>query len=120
MAYQATTDDAMPTSATNTKLVDDSVDSDGRSDAFSFIDHISRFSGLAVAQLYLLCAAVTVYEVVARYVFDSPTSWAFEIVMVMCAAAWTISAGYVTLKKRHIGITVFYIMAQTGRAGGSM
>ncbi len=89
---------------------DDRIDSDGRRDAFSFIDHISRFSGLAVAQLYLLCAAVTVYEVVARYVFDSPTSWAFEIVMVMCAAAWTISAGYVTLKKRHIGITVFYIM----------
>lgn len=86
------------------------TDNDGRRDAFSFIDHISRFSGLAVAQLYFLCAAVTVYEVVARYVFNAPTSWAFELAMVLCAAAWTISAGYVTLKKRHIGITVFYIM----------
>ena len=110
MAYQSTTDDAIPASATTAATVDDRIDSDGRPDAFSFIDHISRFSGLAVAQLYFLCAAVTVYEVIARYVFDSPTSWAFEIVMVMCAAAWTISAGYVTLKKRHIGITVFYIM----------
>ena len=86
------------------------TDQDGRADAFSFVDHLSRFSGLAVAQLYLLCAAVTVYEVIARYVFDSPTSWAFEVAMVLCAAAWTISAGYVTLKRRHIGITVFYIM----------
>ncbi|MEM9147353.1 MAG: TRAP transporter large permease subunit [Pseudomonadota bacterium] len=80
-------------------------------DAFSIVDHISRFSGLAVAQLYLICAAVTVYEVIARYVFNAPTSWAFEVVMVVCAVAWMISAGYVTLKKRHIGITVFYIMA---------
>ena len=86
-------------------------DEAGASDAFSFVDHISRFSGLAVAQLYLICAAVTVYEIIARYVFNAPTSWAFEIVMVVCAIAWMISAGYVTLKKRHIGITVFYLMA---------
>ncbi|MEO0620738.1 MAG: TRAP transporter large permease subunit [Pseudomonadota bacterium] len=86
-------------------------DSASAKDSFSFVDHISRFSGLAVAQLYLICAAVTVYEVIARYVFNAPTSWAFEVVMVVCAVAWMISAGYVTLKKRHIGITVFYIMA---------
>jgi len=30
--------------------------------------------------------------------------------MVLCATAWTLSAGYVTLKKRHIGITIFYLM----------
>ena len=87
-----------------------SEDNAGRKDAFSIIDTVSRFSGLAVAQLYILCAAVTVYEIVARYLFNAPTSWAFEIVMVMCATAWTLSAGYVTLKKRHIGITVFYLM----------
>ena len=48
------------------------TDQDGRADAFSFVDHLSRFSGLAVAQLYLLCAAVTVYEVIARYVYCVP------------------------------------------------
>ena len=87
------------------------VDADGRDDGFAFVDHISRFSGLAVAQFYLLCAGVTVYEVIARYVFNAPTQWAFEVAMVLCAIAWMISAGYVTLKHRHIGITVFYIMA---------
>ncbi|MEO0821045.1 MAG: TRAP transporter large permease subunit [Pseudomonadota bacterium] len=83
----------------------------GAKDSFAIVDHISRFSGLAVAQLYILCAAVTVYEVIARYVFNAPTDWAFEVAMVLCAIAWMISAGYVTLKKRHIGITVFYLMA---------
>ncbi|MEO0959121.1 MAG: TRAP transporter large permease subunit, partial [Pseudomonadota bacterium] len=83
-------------------------------DGFGWVDHISRFSGLAVAQLYLVCAAVTVYEVISRYVFNAPTDWAFEVAMVVCAVAWMVSAGYVTLKKRHIGITVFYIMAGEG------
>lgn len=75
------------------------------------IDHGSHFSGLAVSQLYLLCAAVTLYEVVMRYLFNAPTQWAFEVVMVLCASAWMISAGFVTLKQRHIGVTVFYLMA---------
>ncbi|MBO6562706.1 MAG: TRAP transporter large permease subunit [Nisaea sp.] len=75
------------------------------------MDGFSRFSGLAVAQFYLLCAAVTIWEVISRYVFHAPTQWAFEVVMVLCASAWMISSGYVTFHKRHIGITVFYLMA---------
>ena len=75
------------------------------------VDHVSRFLGLAVGNLYIICAAVTLYEVVARYVFNAPTQWAFEVVMVLCASAWMLSAGFVTLQKRHIGITVFYLMA---------
>jgi TRAP-type mannitol/chloroaromatic compound transport system permease small subunit len=75
------------------------------------IDHVSQFLGLASAQLYLLCAVITTYEVVMRYVFNSPTQWAFEMVMVLCASAWMLSVGYVTRHQRHIGITVLYIMA---------
>lgn len=75
------------------------------------VDHFSRFLGLSVGNLYLIAAFCTMWEVVARYVFHSPTQWAFEVVMVLCATAWMLSAGFVTLKKRHIGITVFYLMA---------
>ncbi|MBO6520210.1 MAG: TRAP transporter large permease subunit [Rhodospirillales bacterium] len=75
------------------------------------VDHVSRFVGLAVGNLYLLAAFCTLWEVVARYVFHSPTQWVFEVVMVLCASAWMLSAGFVTLQKRHIGITVLYLMA---------
>jgi TRAP-type mannitol/chloroaromatic compound transport system permease small subunit len=75
------------------------------------IDHVSQFLGLAAGQLYLLCAVITTYEVVMRYVFHSPTQWAFEMVMVLCASAWMLSVGYVTRHERHIGITVLYVMA---------
>jgi tripartite ATP-independent transporter DctM subunit len=78
------------------------------------VDRFSRFLGLSVAQFYILCAFVTLWEVVARYAFDAPTSWAFEVVMVLCATAWMLSVGYVTSHKRHIGITVFYLMAGSG------
>jgi TRAP-type C4-dicarboxylate transport system permease small subunit len=75
------------------------------------IDHVSEFLGLAAAQLYLLCALITTYEVVMRYVFRAPTQWAFEVVMVLCASAWLLSVGYVTRHRRHIGITVLYVLA---------
>jgi len=72
---------------------------------------VSEFLGLAAAQLYLLCALITTYEVVMRYVFHAPTQWAFEVVMVLCATAWLLSVGYVTRHRRHIGITVLYVLA---------
>ncbi len=75
------------------------------------VDAFSRFTGLAVGQFYVICAAITLYEVISRYAFDAPTQWAFEMVMVLCAGAWMLSSGYVTSRRRHIGITVFYLMA---------
>lgn len=75
------------------------------------IDHLSEFLGLAAAQFYLMCALITTYEVVMRYVFFAPTQWAFEVVMVLCASAWMLSVGYVTRHHRHIGITVVYMLA---------
>ncbi|MBL4646872.1 MAG: TRAP transporter large permease subunit [Rhizobiales bacterium] len=74
------------------------------------IDHFSHNMGIGVSVLYLVAAAVTLYEVFARYLFNAPTYWAFEIVMVLCAASWMMSSGYVTLKRRHIGITVIHIL----------
>lgn len=69
------------------------------------IENTNRFVGLAAGQLYLLCAIITLYEVVARYFFNAPTKWAFEVVMVLCASAWMLSGGYVALRRGHIAIT---------------
>ncbi|MDX6748884.1 TRAP transporter large permease subunit [Geminicoccaceae bacterium 1502E] len=79
--------------------------------ALGGIAHAHRFIGHATGQLYLLCAFITVYEVVMRYVFTAPSQWAYEVVMVLCAGAWLLSAGYITLYRRHIAITVITDMA---------
>ena len=75
------------------------------------VDHFSRFLGLTVGNLYIVAAFFTVLEIVLRATTDNSMQWVFEMVMVLCAAAWMFSAGYVTLQRRHIGITVFYLMA---------
>jgi TRAP-type mannitol/chloroaromatic compound transport system permease small subunit len=72
------------------------------------VDRVSQIFGLSVAHFYLVCALLTAYEVVSRYVFNSPTLWAFEVVMVVCATAWALSGAYVTMRRSHIAITVLY------------
>lgn len=79
------------------------------------VDRLNQYVGLSVANLYMVCAAVTVYEVAMRYFFNSPTQWAFEVVMVVCASAWALSGSYVTMRRAHIAITVLYEHVQ-GRA----
>ena len=54
------------------------------------VDRLNQFIGLSVSHLYLICVAITIYEVAMRYLFDSPTQWAFEVVMVVCASAWVL------------------------------
>jgi len=58
---------------------------------------------------------VTVYEVIMRSVFNAPTQWAFEVVMVICATAWMLSACYIPFHKRHIGITFIYLMVSENK-----
>lgn len=72
------------------------------------VDRLNQYVGLSVSHLYLICAAITVYEVAARYFFNAPTQWAFEVVMVVCASAWALSGAYVTMRRSHIAITVLY------------
>ena len=82
-----------------------------RLDQYKIVDHISHIVGIAVSTFYLIAALATLIEVFSRYVLNKPTYWAFETVMVSVAAAWMLSAGYVTLKKRHISITVIHNIA---------
>ena len=78
---------------------------------YTIIDHFSHISGIAISTFYVIAALATLFEVFSRYALNKPTYWAFETVMVLCAAAWMLSSGYITLKKRHIGITVIHGLA---------
>ncbi len=79
------------------------------------VEHVSHITGIAISTFYLIAAIATLYEVFSRYVLNQPTYWAFETVMVTVAAAWMLSAGYVTMKKRHIAITVIHNIASPGQ-----
>ena len=72
------------------------------------IDALNRFLGERVCYLYLLAVAITAWEVVLRYVFNAPTSWGFELTILLCAICYLLSGGFVTLQNRHVAITALY------------
>ncbi|MBK6803880.1 MAG: hypothetical protein IPG84_02910 [Betaproteobacteria bacterium] len=64
----------------------------------SAIDALTRFFGKAVAWLIIPMVLSLVYEVVARYVFNAPTVWAYDMTFIlygtffMVGSAWTLQA----------------------------
>ena len=66
------------------------------------IDTFSDWSGQAVSWLiYPLVFALT-YEGIARYVFDAPTLWAFDLSYMLYGALFMLGAHYTLLKGAHI------------------
>ena len=43
------------------------------------IDWLNRLLGERLCYLYLVAVAITAYEVMMRYLFNAPTTWAFEL-----------------------------------------
>jgi TRAP-type C4-dicarboxylate transport system permease small subunit len=76
-----------------------------------WIDRLNRFLGRWLAWLYLVAVAITAYEVVMRYLFNSPTTWAFELTVLLCAIGYLFGGGYVTEQKAHISISVLRDLA---------
>lgn len=69
------------------------------------IDAFNTWLGRQVAWLYLGAVAITFYEVLARYLFNAPTTWAFEITIFLCATGYLLSGPSVTAQEQHIAIT---------------
>jgi C4-dicarboxylate transporter, DctQ subunit len=67
-------------------------------------DRAIRGVGAAASVLFAAAAAITVYEVVARYVFNAPTTWANELTTTVCAIAFALGGAYCMVRGEHIRI----------------
>ena len=76
-----------------------------------WIGRFNIFLGESLAWLYLAAVAVTAYEVVMRYLLNAPTTWAFELTILLCAICYLLAGGYVTRLESHIAITSAYDLA---------
>jgi TRAP-type C4-dicarboxylate transport system permease small subunit len=56
--------------------------------------------------VFLAVVLVTLYEVVARYGFGRPTSWAQEITIILCSVAFAVGGAHVQALDEHIRVTV--------------
>jgi len=73
-----------------------------------YIDKINHSVGSVTSFMVIAMIGLSTYEVLARFVFNSPTNWSFEIVKMMWGFYVIMGGGYVLLHGRHIKIDIIY------------
>jgi TRAP-type mannitol/chloroaromatic compound transport system permease small subunit len=75
---------------------------------YSGIDSFTEVVGRAVSYLILVLIFIMVYEVLARYLFNAPTKWAYDLSYMVGGTGMLLGAGYSMLHNVHVRIDVFY------------
>jgi len=76
--------------------------------ALGVVDSLNEWVGrIAAYSLYGLFA-VMLYEVIARYAFNAPTQFAFELTLFIWSYACLLGGGYVLLHRAHVNVDIFY------------
>ncbi|MFW5680892.1 MAG: TRAP transporter small permease subunit [Pseudomonadota bacterium] len=57
---------------------------------------------------FVVAMAILIMEIVLRYVFDSPTLWAHEATIFLCAVNFVFGGLYCAAKDRHIRVVLIY------------
>ena len=72
------------------------------------IDRMSFYAGEFVSYWMVIAVIAYYYEVVARYVFNSPTIWVHEGMYLMFGMQYLIAGAYAALTDAHVKVDVFY------------
>lgn len=72
------------------------------------IDRFSNLMGRIVCWLFLFAVIVSVYEVLADFVFNAPTVWVHDLTIMLCSACFFLGGAYAMQRREHIRITVVY------------
>ncbi|MBA7642062.1 hypothetical protein ES703_49748 [subsurface metagenome] len=73
-----------------------------------FVDKLSEWSFRVFAWLVVVLVFELFYEVVARYVFNAPTRWSYDLTYMLYGTFFAMGSAYALCKNRHIRIDVFY------------
>ncbi|WP_067095832.1 TRAP transporter small permease subunit [Marinomonas atlantica] len=74
----------------------------------TLVDRLIQRAGKACAWLVLVAMVISVYEVIMRYAFNSPTTWVHETTTFLVAAIFSIGGPYTLARNRHIQINVLH------------
>jgi TRAP-type mannitol/chloroaromatic compound transport system permease small subunit len=72
------------------------------------IDSLNEWAGLVFGFSIVAVTIIVLYEVVARTLFNAPTSWGNETTIYLSAMAYLLVGGYALLHHRHVRIDVIY------------
>ncbi|TDK48961.1 TRAP transporter small permease subunit [Antarcticimicrobium luteum] len=72
------------------------------------IDRLALFCGEFVSYWAVIAVFVYYFEVISRYVFNSPTNWAHESMYLMFGMQYLIAGSYAMLTESHVRVDIFY------------
>jgi TRAP-type mannitol/chloroaromatic compound transport system permease small subunit len=70
------------------------------------IGKINTFLGKVLQWTILPISAIVMFEVMARYVFNRPTVWAWDVNVQLLAIMATLGGGYVLLNDDHVKVDI--------------
>ncbi|PIE61587.1 MAG: C4-dicarboxylate ABC transporter permease [Desulfobacterales bacterium] len=73
-----------------------------------WIDGISHVSASIIMYVVVALTMVLGYEIIARYAFNSPTKWAFDLSYMMGGAFFLFGQAHTLANRRHVRIDIFY------------
>jgi len=79
-----------------------------KSPFFHWIDKINGYVGEYVSFWSIIAVFVYYYEVLARYLFNSPTNWAHESMFLMFGMQYVMAAGFTHRENAHVHVDVLY------------
>ncbi|RAU18512.1 C4-dicarboxylate ABC transporter substrate-binding protein [Nitrincola tibetensis] len=83
----------------------------------SWVDRLSEIVGKAVSWMCLALILVLLYEIVARYFFVSPTSWAHELSTMLYGTFCVLAGTYTHRYQGHVRSEALYnLFSRRGRA----
>ncbi|MBA3507820.1 MAG: TRAP transporter small permease subunit [Betaproteobacteria bacterium] len=81
------------------------------------LDGLSEWSGKLFAWLIIPMVLALTYEVVARYFFDAPTVWAYDMTFILYGSHFMLGIAYTLQKGGHIRTDNFYGQWSVRRQG---
>lgn len=81
------------------------------------IDKIAVWSGKILGWLVFPLVGGLVYEVFARYMFNAPTIWAYEMTYMLYGGIFMLGAAYTLFKGSHIRTDILYSKWSARRKG---
>jgi TRAP-type mannitol/chloroaromatic compound transport system permease small subunit len=85
--------------------------------AIRAVDRFTDRTGTIVSWLSIPLVLTVSYEVIARYVFNAPTSWAFEITYMTYGTLFMLGAAFALHKGAHIRTDFFWEHFSTRKKG---
>lgn len=72
------------------------------------LDHVARISGRVVAWMIVPMVLSLCWEVIARYVFNAPTQWAYDMTFMLYGSFFMLGAAFTLQRKGHVRTDSLY------------